>query len=502
MKKLTSILLTVVLLAALALPAFAEGQSVSYKDKNWDEQKKDVVTTDETASATFVTADMAAWGVSGSNTPQWYAVSGTVTLAVRPEVLGDVHLILCDNAVLNAPKGITLEDGNSLTVFAQSDGNTMGALKIENFAGNIVKNHWSIAINNADAAIGGRAGSNAKNDGESGKTGASAGALCWKGGSLTVTTTETGSACIGGGNGGNGMGGLYSFCGGGDGGSGADMSVYGGVISLDGTSGVSGGSGGSGGDAYDGTAGSGGWGGSGKSFVVYDGAVTIRSQKGVCVGGGTGGVGGESDRACGGDGGNGGKGGTATVLGGTVTMTSAALCIGGGNGGTGGVGAGQHGASSEAGSGGWGGDGGSGGAVTLSGGTVTLSAGTVCFGGGQGGAGGKDREGTRPGTPGRAGKAAALTFCGGATVRVGADETTATPISLTETVSTDSNDGTYHKPYFQFFFPENAGSVLSQGSMWIVAVVAVAAVAGVAALVVTKKKKPAAANGVEKEDEE
>ena len=49
---------------------------------------------------------------------------------------------------------------------------------------------------------------------------------------------------------------------------------------------------------------------------------------------------------------------------------------------------------------------------------------------------------------------------------------------------------------------EAVGSILSEGNLWIAIVVAVLAVGVVAALVITKKKKPATANGASTEDEE
>ncbi|MBQ6923221.1 MAG: hypothetical protein IJQ73_01135, partial [Kiritimatiellae bacterium] len=58
----------------------------------------------------------------------WYVARGAVPAAGRVEVAGDVHLILCDGAELTADAGICVAQGNSLTVWAQSDGDGMGAL--------------------------------------------------------------------------------------------------------------------------------------------------------------------------------------------------------------------------------------------------------------------------------------------------------------------------------------------------------------------------------------
>lgn len=52
----------------------------------------------------------------------WYALTDNVTIDGRVICYGDVHLILCDGATLTAPKGITVGDGDSLTVYGQSAG--------------------------------------------------------------------------------------------------------------------------------------------------------------------------------------------------------------------------------------------------------------------------------------------------------------------------------------------------------------------------------------------
>ena len=444
------------------------------------------VNADNTVSTEEKTCDCAevvmsgdtVWGVSGKTT--WYIVDERIELRNRPEVLGDVRLILRDNTVLNAPKGITLEKGNSLTVYAQSDGDAMGKLEIKDFGGNITKSVGGGALKEADAAIGGRGGRDVTGEQENTR-GTSAGALCWKGGSLTVTAPK--GACIGGGNGGEGDDNREP---GTDGGNGADVSIYGGVISLDGASGIGGGSGGDGGDALDFHGGNGGNGGNGGTFAVYNGIVTIYSTEGVCIGGGNAGNAGDSeDESNTAIGGNGGSGSAFAVYNGTVELHSTkGVCFGGGNGGNGG-------------------------SATFIGGTVTMSSEAACFGGGQGGAGGKHSpisslSDNVNGKPGNNGRPTALTIKSGAKVKVGSDEATAQTGSVTETVSTDSSNENYKdKTFCKISFPTSGtASVLSAGTLWIIVAVAVVALGGVAALVVVKKKKkPALASG-ENTDEE
>lgn len=55
----------------------------------------------------------------------WYVVEGDVTISDKITVSGTVYLILADNCKLDAQEGI-IASGNSLTIYAQSDGESMG----------------------------------------------------------------------------------------------------------------------------------------------------------------------------------------------------------------------------------------------------------------------------------------------------------------------------------------------------------------------------------------
>ena len=57
----------------------------------------------------------------------WYVVNSNVTISDRINVSGDVHLILVDGTTLNSG-GININSGNSLTIYAQSTGSSMGKL--------------------------------------------------------------------------------------------------------------------------------------------------------------------------------------------------------------------------------------------------------------------------------------------------------------------------------------------------------------------------------------
>ncbi len=65
----------------------------------------------------------------------WYAVSGPVTFRERPKVHGHVNLILVDDGNLKAEQGISVGEGSSLTIYAQSEGANMGSLEASGTGG-------------------------------------------------------------------------------------------------------------------------------------------------------------------------------------------------------------------------------------------------------------------------------------------------------------------------------------------------------------------------------
>ena len=77
-------------------------------------------------SATEVTADDTTWGDDGNN--GWYVVNSNVTISDRVTVTGDVHLILADGCNLTVNRGINVKEGNRLTIYARSTGESMGTL--------------------------------------------------------------------------------------------------------------------------------------------------------------------------------------------------------------------------------------------------------------------------------------------------------------------------------------------------------------------------------------
>lgn len=58
----------------------------------------------------------------------WYVASGAVEISARVAASGEAHLILTDGATLTIPKGITVTEDNSLTIYGQTLGT--GSLRI------------------------------------------------------------------------------------------------------------------------------------------------------------------------------------------------------------------------------------------------------------------------------------------------------------------------------------------------------------------------------------
>ena len=91
-------------------------EAVEYLNWNGSEMERG------TANATELTAD---FKVIGND--RWYVVTGAVT-ATDLAVSGTANLILADGATLTADGGIRVTAGNTLNVYAQSEGDEMGKL--------------------------------------------------------------------------------------------------------------------------------------------------------------------------------------------------------------------------------------------------------------------------------------------------------------------------------------------------------------------------------------
>ena len=254
MKRLLALLPVLVFCLLCAPAALAAETETIYLDETG---------TTHTVTATVVTEEDSAWS---DTTNGWYVVQGNVYLANRVTVTGDARLILENNAELNALFGIQLEGGNTLTIYAQSTGETMGKLMANGGAsGNAGIGGNSFSADNSGAlTINGGTVTATSLGGAGIGSGASAsgdvGAVTINGGTVTATGYARGAG-IGSGAGATGEAGTVTINGGtvtaestadgagigsgGGGAGGADVTIAGGTVtatSLGGGAGIDAGS--------------------------------------------------------------------------------------------------------------------------------------------------------------------------------------------------------------------------------------------------------------------
>lgn len=209
-----------------------------YIDRTWDTDKKAVVDSFATIpdSAVIVNGD-----IDTLDSGKFYVIDGDIRIKHRVTVNGDVTLVLKDNSTLRIANGLvecglTVNAGSSLSVYAQSDGETAGKLIAEG------------DLNSAGIG-GGRYGSG--------------GNIAIYGGNVTAVGGQFGAG-IGGGQDGNG----------------GNVDIYGGVIKA------SGGTGGAG-------IGSGFFADGGKVNIYGGTVITAGGYSGAGIGGGDEGNGGD-----------------------------------------------------------------------------------------------------------------------------------------------------------------------------------------------------------------
>ncbi len=206
-KQSLSLALTFALI--LAMPCVTSvwaGGDVTYWEGRWNETANTVEWT------TGTKADGEYTEITSDNLPttwseSWYVAEGEVTIGTedspqRVTVTGDVHLILADNCNLTVNGGIYVAQGNSLTIYAQT----------ENGEVNNVTGQLTAVAKSSNAGIGGNGGeaggaitihggkvAAAGNNGAgigSGKNGDSNGAVTISGGMITASSKGTGGAGI------------------------------------------------------------------------------------------------------------------------------------------------------------------------------------------------------------------------------------------------------------------------------------------------------------------
>ena len=302
--------------------------NVDFLDREVSEDNT-VITKPSTCVAARVISDGdTLWGDETTTEKVWYVVDDNIKLTKRPTVKGNVGIVLLNGAELKANNGITLEEGNSISFYAQTDENEMGKLTAD--TENVI-------------AIGGRNGKKGYTDHRravAGENGTGSGDVYFYGGSISLKSTDT---CIDGGNGGTGEEDSHYGNNGGNGGNCGEVHFYGGNNSLESIGYcIGGGNGGNGGDSTDEDwgGGHGGSGGTVKGVYFHGGKNSLKSSKATCISGGIGGEGGKNDItnvALSGNGGNGGNCNEVHFYGGNNSLESTGACIDGGNGGNAGL---------------------------------------------------------------------------------------------------------------------------------------------------------------------
>ena len=223
MKKRIFSIFCVLCLVLTMLPATAlAADEVSYLAYSWDGSKL----TSEMKSVTdytLVASTDTAWGAAGETT--WYVADGDVSISNRVDVNGSVNLLLKDDCELS-PNFIIISAGSTLTIYAQTEGETAGKLVCNGIGtvGSTLIIHGGTvnATGSNSAGIGGRS---------RGETG---GTVTIYGG--TVNASGTNGAGIGGGSSSsivsnvNDIDSSY--------GNGGTVTIYGGTVNASGTNGA------------------------------------------------------------------------------------------------------------------------------------------------------------------------------------------------------------------------------------------------------------------------
>lgn len=220
----TASLTVPVILGLGLLPVTAlAADEVSYLAYSWDGSKL----TSEMKSVTdytLVASTDTAWGAAGETT--WYVADGDVSISNRVDVNGSVNLLLKDDCELS-PNFIIISAGSTLTIYAQTEGETAGKLVCSNGIGTVgstLINHGGTV--NATGPIGAGIGGRSR---------------CEQGGTVTIyggTVTATGyqGAGIGGGSSSSvdtNVNNIDSSCG-----NGGTVTIYGGTVNASGTNGA------------------------------------------------------------------------------------------------------------------------------------------------------------------------------------------------------------------------------------------------------------------------
>ena len=290
-----------------------------------------------------ITGDL--WNWNAESGISWYVVTEDTTVTRRSFVTGEVNLILCDGATLDAQNGITVTTGNTLNIFVQQNGT--GSLNAAGHYSGGYTRYYYAGIGGYSREIVNEPNKTVTND---------CGTINIYGGSVSATAEKYAA----------GIGGAWESNGG-------TIRIFGGEITA--TGGENGAGIGGGSEAASGgtitilggkitaTGGKnaagigGGYKGSGGTITIHGGEITAEGgEEGAGIGGGEYNSGGEitihggeitaTGGICGAGIGGGyeGSGGTITIRGGEITAIGryyaggrSSACIGGGGQGDGGT---------------------------------------------------------------------------------------------------------------------------------------------------------------------
>ena len=108
-------ILAFALIAFSGVPAFA-ADSVEYVERSVDANGNVVSQTRTATNYTTLASATKNWQ------DNWYYAYGKISINSKVTVSGDVHLILKKGCTLTATEGIYVQEGSSLTIYGQHDG--------------------------------------------------------------------------------------------------------------------------------------------------------------------------------------------------------------------------------------------------------------------------------------------------------------------------------------------------------------------------------------------
>ena len=196
MKKRLLSLLCVLALCLGLLPGTAWAvEEVSYVAYSWNEDTSTLTSgTKSVTEYTTVTNSDTAWGAAGETT--WYVADGDVSISNRVDVNGSVNLLLKDDCELS-PNFISISAGSTLTIYAQTEGETAGKLVCSNGIGTvgstlIIHGGTVNASGTNGAGIGGGSAATGYYAGQQYYVGGGGGTITINGGTVNATGTSGG----------------------------------------------------------------------------------------------------------------------------------------------------------------------------------------------------------------------------------------------------------------------------------------------------------------------